>query len=299
MKSKPLKALKLSRIKRPDLDMAVKGFRLAFSEKTYVMGVLNVTPDSFSDGKKFFDTKKAIVRGLEMASEGADIIDVGGESTRPGAPDVSAREEMSRVAPVIWSLRKKIDIPISIDTRKASVAEEALGAGADIVNDVSGLRHDRAMAAVVARTGAALIIMHMKGTPQDMQNSPSYRDLINEIIGGLRESINIAKGAGIKEGKTIIDPGIGFGKTLGHNLEIINRLEEFKALGRPICIGISRKSFIGRILNISDTDKRLAGSIAASVIAITGGANIIRAHDVKETCEAARITDSILKSGVS
>ncbi|MDP2913105.1 MAG: dihydropteroate synthase [Candidatus Omnitrophota bacterium] len=287
------------RIQKSQLDIDACGFHLAFSKKTYVMGVLNVTPDSFSDGGRFFDKRRALRRGLEMAREGAGIIDVGGESTRPGARDVSFAEEIDRVVPVIMCLAKELGVPISVDTRKAKVAEEAIKAGASIVNDVSGLRHDRKMGPVVAGSGAVLIATHMKGAPQDMQRNPVYRNLIKDVISGLRESIRLARLCGIDENKIIIDPGIGFGKAVWHNLEILNRLDEFKALRRPICVGTSRKSFIGKVLNIDDTGMRMAGTIATSVAAILNGANIIRAHDVKEAREAAAMADAILKAGAN
>ena len=266
-------------------------------KRTYIMGVLNVTPDSFSDGGKYYNKRKAIARAIEMAGQGADIIDVGGESTRPGARDVSGEEERSRIIPVIEAISKRLKVPISVDTRKAKVAEAAIMAGAAIVNDISGLKYDPGMARVAAEYGASVIVMHMKGTPRNMQRSPRYNNLISEIKSGLRESIKIARDAGIKEKNIIIDPGIGFGKTVGHNLEILNRLDEFKDLGKPICVGTSRKSFIGRILNSRDTDGRLAGTIATCTVAIMRGANILRVHDVKEAAEAAAITDSILNSG--
>lgn len=258
------------------------------------MGVLNVTPDSFSDGGKFFNKKEAREHGLAMAEDGADIIDIGGESTRPGASEISVDEELDRVIPVIEGISKKIDIPISIDTRKSKVAEESIKAGAQIVNDISGLRHDRQMAAIVAKYDANLIVMHIKGTPQTMQSNPTYKNLIKEIIESLKESIRIAKKAGVSEEKIIIDPGIGFGKTAKHNLEILNRLKRFKVLGHPICIGTSRKSFIGKVLGVYPPD-RLAGSLATYAVAIMNGANILRVHDVKEAAQVARMVDSIMK----
>lgn len=258
------------------------------------MGVLNVTPDSFSDGGKFFNKKEAREHGLAMAEDGADIIDIGGESTRPGASEISVDEELDRVIPVIEGISRKINIPISIDTRKSKVAEESIKAGAQIVNDISGLRHDRQMAAIVAKYDAGLIVMHIKGTPQTMQSNPTYKNLIKEIIESLKESIRIAKKAGVSEEKIIIDPGIGFGKTHEHNLEILNRLKKFKTLKYPICIGTSRKSFIGKVLGAYPQD-RLAGSLATYAVAIMNGANILRVHDVKEAAQVARIVDSIMK----
>lgn len=270
--------------------------RLRF-ERTLIIGVLNITPDSFSDGGRFFGKKDAIARAIQMAGDGADIIDIGGESTRPGASDIDVLEEAGRVIPVIEAVRRKIDLPISVDTRKAKVALEAIKAGADIVNDVSGLKNDRAMAGVVARSGATLITMHMKGTPRDMQAAPRYRDLMREIIQGLRESLAIGRRAGIPGKNIIVDPGIGFGKTVGHNLEILNRLKELKVLKCPICVGTSRKSFIGKVLDIPEPAERLTGTIASCVIAIMNGANLIRVHDVKEARSAARIADSVLHAG--
>jgi len=259
------------------------------------MGVLNVTPDSFSDAGKFFDKVKAIEHANDMARDGADIIDIGGESTRPGASDLSVEEELDRILPVIEHVVKQIEIPISIDTRKSKVAEASIRAGAKIVNDISGLRHDPQMASIVAKYGAVLIVMHIKGEPRDMQLNPTYKNLIKEVISFLKESIDIAKRAGVHEDNLIIDPGIGFGKTVEHNLEILNRLDEFKILNLPICIGTSRKSFIGRVLDISEPEERLFGSLATCAVAIMKGASLLRVHDVKETVQVARMTDSILK----
>lgn len=262
------------------------------------MGILNVTPDSFSDGGKFLDKAAAVRRGLEMARDGADIIDVGGESTRPGACDITLDEELKRVIPVIEALSAKIDIPISIDTRKAMVADLAIKAGAAIINDVSGLKNDPGMASIAAKNNAELILMHMKGTPRNMQKRPRYKSLVNDIISDLKKAIRLAKRAGVDENKIMIDPGIGFGKTAEHNLEILNRLGEFKKLGRPICVGTSRKSFIGKISKKDDPADRLIGTIASSVIAIVNGADIIRVHDVREAYEAAMVTSSVLKEKV-
>ena len=263
-------------------------------KQTLVMGVLNVTPDSFSDGGAFFNKKDAVSRGLKMLAEGACIIDVGGESTRPGAREVPVAEELDRVIPVIERLTKKTKELISIDTRKSQVAEEALKAGARIVNDVSGLHFDSRMAEVIARRKADVIIMHSKGTPRTMQLSPSYKDIVRDIIRSLKSSIAIARKAGVAEASIIIDPGIGFGKTVEHNLEILNRLDEFGCLGKPICIGTSRKSFIAKVLGGEAGEDRLAGTLATSVIAIMKGARIIRVHDVKEMSRAARMADGIL-----
>jgi dihydropteroate synthase len=267
-----------------------------FKDKTYVMGILNVTPDSFSDGGMFFEPDAAVKRGIEIAREGADIIDVGGESTRPGALGVSVDDEIGRVVPVIEGLAKKIDIPISIDTRKSETAEAAVKAGASIINDVSGLRDDERIASVAARHGAMLIVMHMKGTPADMQIAPEYKDLIGEISEGLRASVSKALAAGVLKENIIIDPGIGFGKTAEHNLEILSRLGEFKRLGYPVCAGTSRKSFIGKVLDLPGTDDRLIGSIATAVIAAMNGADILRAHDVLQTRQAVFMTDAVKRA---
>ncbi len=281
-----------------NIDLSVKGYRLLFSKRAYVMGVLNVTPDSFSDGGKFFDHPAAIKRGLEMARDGADIIDVGGESTRPGAADITVKEELSRVIPVIKVLSGKIDIPISIDTRKAEVAREAISAGAMIINDVSGLNNDPEVAGIAAQNDVALILMHMRGTPRDMQRRPRYRNLIKDVMSDLKKSIGIARRAGVPENRIILDPGIGFAKTIEHNLEILNRLGQFKGLGHPVCIGTSRKSFIGKILKDNDPVGRLTGTLATCAIAIMNGADIIRVHDVKEAREVALVASSVLREKV-
>jgi len=257
------------------------------------MGVLNVTPDSFYDKGRFFSQKKAVKHALDMEREGADIIDVGGESTRPGAADVNADEELRRVIPVIRAISKKLKVAISIDTRKAKVADAALRAGASMVNDVSALREDPRMAGVVAKHRAGIILMHMKGEPKDMQAGPEYTDVVKDIIRSLKVSIALAKRSGIKDDKIIIDPGIGFGKTVEHNLEILRGFKSFKKLGYPLCVGASRKSFIGKILGSEDPEDRLAGSLAAAAIAAINGADIIRAHDVGLTRQALKIVDSI------
>lgn len=284
-----------TKTQNPKIDIETRDFHLSLSKRTYVMGVLNVTPDSFSENGEFFNRDRAVSHALDMANDGADIIDIGGESTRPGAAEVSLEEELDRVIPVVEGISRSIDIPLSIDTRKAKVAEEGLKRGAGMVNDISGLRHDPEMAPVVARYEAALIVMHMRLTPRDMQINPIYKDLIGEITAALRESIDIAKRSGVDEDRIIIDPGIGFGKTVEHNLQILNRLAEFKALGRPVCVGTSRKSFIGRILGLEDPRARIAGTLASCAVAVMNGANLLRVHDVKETVETARMADSIAR----
>lgn len=258
------------------------------------MGVLNVTPDSFSDGGRFFKPDSAIKQALLMAEEGADIIDVGGESTRPGADEVSAEEESRRVLPVIEGLVGEIDLPVSIDTYKSEVARRALDAGAAMINDISALRFDPRMGKVVKDYDVPVVLMHIKGTPKNMQKNPSYANVMKEISDYLKESVEMAEEADIDQDKIIVDPGIGFGKRVKDNLEIVKNLRELTSLGKPILIGLSRKSFIGKILNLPLED-RLEGSLAALVVAIINGANILRVHDVKQNRRAALIADAILK----
>jgi len=258
------------------------------------MGILNITPDSFYDGGMYFGKDNALEHAFSMVNTGADLIDIGGQSTRPGAGQVSVEDEGKRVLPVIDILTGKINVPISIDTFYSEVADEALSRGVSIVNDITGLNGDPAMAGVIARHDAGVIIMHSKGTPRDMQNSPTYNDLMEEIIEYLRQAIDKAVSAGISAKKIIIDPGIGFGKTVEHNLMIINRLSELKCLGCPIAIGVSRKSFIGAVLDRGPQD-RIFGTAGASVAAIISGANIIRVHDVREMSDVARIADAVIK----
>jgi dihydropteroate synthase len=290
---------------------------LELSSKTHIMGVINITPDSFSDGGRFNrggrfecdggrfeeikpfrpDYSKAIEAALKMAEEGADIIDVGGESTRPGADAIPHEEETARVLPVIEGIRKHSGIPVSIDTFKSRTAIAALTAGASIINDISGLAFDPDMAGAAAKTGAAIIIMHIKGTPAGMQADPRYADLIGEVKSYLASGIDKAKAAGVHDDRILIDPGIGFGKTAEHNLELIARLKELAALGCPVVLGVSRKAFIGRLTGGAPASDRLEGTIAASVLGIANGANIIRAHDVKAIRRAADVADAILRAG--
>lgn len=276
----------------PDIAMDYCSLKLEFGRRTFVMGVLNTTPDSFSDGGMFLNIDAAMEHAREMIAAGVDIIDIGGESSRPGADPVSAQDEIDRVLPVIERLTKATTIPISIDTYKPSVARIALDAGACIVNDISALR-DPSMASLVAEAGVPVILMHMRGTPRDMQSSPRYDCVISEIISFLKDRIQTAINAGISPDQIIIDPGIGFGKTISHNLEIIRRLREFKALGSPIMIGTSRKSFIGKILDLPEED-RIEGTAATVAVAIVNGADIVRVHDVKQMVRIARMTDAIV-----
>jgi dihydropteroate synthase len=257
------------------------------------MGVINVTPDSFYDGGKRFDSARAVADGFEMIDSGAEILDIGGESTRPGAQPVSLDEELRRVLPVIRELRQGSDVPISIDTYKEAAARAALDAGADIVNDISALRFDPAMTALVAREGVPLILMHMQGVPRTMQREPHYRDVVGEVRDFLAERVRSANQAGIAQEQIIIDPGIGFGKTLTHNLALLKNLQSLKSLGQPLLIGVSRKAFIGKILNAAAPEERLEGSLAAAVASALTGANILRVHDVSETVRALRVADAI------
>ena len=270
---------------------------IALGQRTLLMGIINVTPDSFYDGGRRLDADRAIADGLALIQEGADIIDIGGESTRPGARPVPEQEELERVLPVIRGLRSVTKVPISIDTYKASVAQQALHEGADIVNDVSALRFDAEMAALAAAEKVPVVLMHMLGTPRTMQSEPRYDDVLREVIDFLAQRIQFAAQAGIERQNIIVDPGIGFGKTLDHNLALLRGLSAFGALGQPLLVGASRKAFIGRILG-TEADQRLEGSLAAAVAAVMGGADIVRVHDVKETRRAIRVADAI-RSGAA
>ncbi len=280
------------------MRFAFKKHTLDFTEKTYIMGILNVTPDSFSDGGLYLDRNAAVDRALQMVEEGADIIDVGGESTRPGAEPVSLDEELKRTIPIIEAIADKVDVPISIDTYKSEVAKRAIEAGASIVNDISGLRFDPQMAPLVAEYDVGVIVMHIKGTPRDMQKNPEYEDLFGEIIGYLRESMALARAHGVPEERIVIDPGIGFGKKPEHNLQIINQLERFRVLSRPILMGVSRKSFIGLILDGAPPSERLEGTASAVAISVMKGANIVRVHDVKEMAKVVRVADAIRREWI-
>jgi len=268
-----------------------------FSARTYVMGILNVTPDSFSDGGEFLDASRAVERALEMIDEGADFVDIGGESTRPrgtayggGAEPITHQEELRRVIPVIRALVRQTDVPVSIDTSKSAVAREALEAGATIVNDVSGFRVDAAMPGVVAAAGASVIVMHMRGTPQTMQQQTTYEDLFGEIKKVLGVAVGKARGAGIAQ--IIVDPGIGFAKALGDNLRLMAGGSELRSLGCPVLVGPSRKAFIGDILGVPVND-RVEGTIGAAVAAAMFGAHIVRVHDVRPVRRALMIADAI------
>ena len=279
-------------IKEYILQVNGKEFRLGL--KTWIMGVLNVTPDSFSDGGQYLDKEKAIGRGLRLIEEGSDIIDIGGESTRPGSEPIPAQEETSRVIPVIKALREQTEALISVDTTKSEVAQAALDAGAEIINDISSLRFDPGMASLAAERDVPVILMHMKGMPKTMQINPYYEDVLQEVKSFLQERIEAAQAAGIKRERIIIDPGIGFGKRLEDNLTLINKLHVLGELDRPVLIGTSRKSFIGNILDLPPQE-RLEGTIASSILSMAHGAHILRVHDVAAIKRAVLVAEAIMK----
>ena len=269
------------------------GTSMILGTRTRVVGVLNITPDSFSDGGQNFDSARAIDRALEMESEGADIIEIGGESTRPGSARISVDEELSRIVPVLRGLASSVRVPIAIDTYKSEVAAAAVALGASVINDVSALRFDPAVADVAAREHAVLVLMHMRGEPATMQKIDPSSDIFAEIESDLTIAIRVAESRGVERNQIVIDPGIGFGKTLEQNLAIINHLDRFESFGLPLMIGTSRKTFIGRLTGRPDGD-RLSGTAASVAIAISRGAHIVRVHDVKQIVEVARITDAIV-----
>ncbi|HIE03670.1 MAG TPA: dihydropteroate synthase [Candidatus Latescibacteria bacterium] len=262
-------------------------------DRTLIMGALNVTPDSFSDGGLYLRTEDAVRRAEEMAQEGVDIIDIGGESSRPGAEPVPLEEELRRVIPVVREVVRRLPVPISVDTYKAEVARRALEEGASIVNDISALRFDPDMADVVAGREVPVVLMHMKGTPRDMQRNPHYEDVLGEVESFLRERKGAAVGMGIPERNIILDPGIGFGKRVQDNLQLLKNLERLVALGSPVLVGTSRKSFIGAVLNLP-VEERLEGTLATLVLAVAKGAKILRVHDVKPAVRAVRMAEAIL-----
>jgi dihydropteroate synthase len=272
----------------------VGGRVVELSRHGMIMGVLNVTPDSFLDGGEFFSIDKAVARGLEIAAEGARIVDVGGESTRPGAEAVGLEEELRRVVPVIKRLQAKIDILISIDTSKSEVAKAALDAGAAIINDVTGGRGDEKMLPLAAKRNAAFIIMHMQGNPRNMQVSPHYVDVVSEVTDFFLQQYARALECGIDPMVIAFDPGIGFGKTLEHNLELIDRLGALQVQERPLVVGVSRKAFLAKLVGSSDMSDRVAPTVALTSLLRSRGANIIRVHDVKENVDALRVTEAVL-----
>lgn len=259
--------------------------------KTYVMGILNVTPDSFSDGGKYQNPDQAFKRVETMISEGADLVDVGGESTRPGYSMVSEEEEIERIAPVIEGIKARFDVPVSLDTYKAKVARAGIAAGADLINDIWGLKYDKDMAKVIAKAGTACCLMHNR-------KEPVYKQLIREVAADLKESVSLALDAGILPDRILLDPGVGFGKTYGHNLEVINRLEELKGPGYPLLLGTSRKSVIGLTLDLP-AGERIEGTLVTTVFAVMKGCAFVRVHDIKENVRAIRMAEAIINSGLS
>ena len=264
------------------------------SKRGMLMGVLNVTPDSFSDGGEFFDCDRAIERGIRMASEGADIIDIGGESTRPGAEPISAKEELNRVIPVIEKLRAKIDISISIDTSKSKVASAALDGGASMINDVTAGRADEKILPLAVTRKAALVLMHMQGDPQTMQKNPHYGDVVKEVADFFRQQYDRALECGVDPMAIAFDPGIGFGKTLEQNLMLLKNLERLRVHNRPLVVGVSRKSFLGKLVGSDEMSDRLAPTVAFTSMLRSRGADVLRVHDVKENVAALRITEAVL-----
>jgi dihydropteroate synthase len=283
--------------------MSIRQWKLArrslpYGGRTLVMGVLNVTPDSFSDGGEFFSLDRAVAHAEQMIAEGADIIDIGGESTRPASAFVSQTEELQRVIPVIERLAAKATVPISIDTTKSSVARAAIAAGAEIVNDISGLRFDPLIADETAKAKAGLVLMHSRGTPKNMQELPPVDDIMSEVISELRTSVLVAAERGVAHDRIAIDPGIGFGKTLGQNVELIAKLDQLVIAFAefPIMIGTSRKSFIGKLLDNAPADQRLHGTIASVAASVMNGAHIVRVHDVKAAVEAVQVIDAMVRA---
>jgi dihydropteroate synthase len=275
--------------------LRIKGARHALGARTWIMGVVNVTPDSFFDGGAHADPASAVAHGLQLVGEGADILDIGGESSRPGSDPVTAAEELRRMLPVLEGLRARTAVLLSVDTTKPEVAEAALAAGADIINDINAGRGDARIFELAAAAGAGLVLMHMRGTPKTMQADPRYDDVVAEVRGFLAERMSAAEAAGIDAESIILDPGIGFGKRVEDNLALIEAVDDLAALGRPVLLGVSRKGFIGRILNAPPAD-RLEGTIGAAVVGLVRGAHILRVHDVKSVGQAARVADAILES---
>ena len=280
-------------IRRRKFTLRLPSCKLVLGEHTLIMGVLNVTPDSFSDGGQFLDARSAVEHALRMERAGADLLDIGGESTRPGSQEVSAQQELDRILPVLDQLRGRLKIPISIDTQKAQVADAAAMAGAEIINDVSALRSDLEVAKVARRHRLPMILMHMRGAPRTMQHGPFARDVLRDVMRGLREALTRAKRFGITKSQIILDPGIGFGKDYAQNFELLARLPELARLGCPLLVGTSRKAFIGHALGRVATEQRIWGTAATVAASILGGAHIVRVHDVAEMAQVAKIADAI------
>ena len=284
-----------SRRRRTALKFEAGGVRFRLGAETKLMGVLNVTPDSFSDGGKFLDPALAELEALRLQDEGAHLLDIGGESSRPGASAVPWREELARVRPVLKRIVPKLKIPVSVDTCKPEVAEAALDEGASVVNDITGLRANRRLAKLIASRGASVVIMHMRGTPRTMQNAPRYRDVVRDVKAALERSIGVAREAGIAKSRILIDPGFGFGKSFEHNFSLLSNLDEFASLGYPVLVGLSRKSFLGNWLGLP-VGERLQVSVSAAVAAIERGAHVLRVHDVLAHRQAAAVADRLLAS---
>lgn len=275
------------------MALFIRERRFDWGKRTYLMGILNVTPDSFSDGGEFDNLESAIAQAKKLVLDGADILDIGGQSTRPGSVQISLEEECDRVIPVIEAVRQEMSIPISVDTTRAKVAEKAVAAGADLVNDISGGTFDPQMFGAIAQLGVPIVLMHIRGTPETMQQLTDYEDVVGEVLQFLRDRIDRAFEAGIERSRLIVDPGIGFAKTYEQNLELLGRLEEFQTLGVPILVGPSRKSFIGHILDRNDPKSRVWGTAAACCSAIANSADILRVHDVAEMSDVCRVADAI------
>jgi dihydropteroate synthase len=284
--------------RRKLLRIKLKSRTLVLGERTLVMGVLNVTPDSFSDDGKFLELGSAIEQAYAIERAGADLLDIGGESTRPGSAETPASEELDRILPVLEALRERLKIPISVDTRRANVAELALRAGAELLNDVSGLKNDPRIAEVAARYGVPLVLMHMRGEPRTMQVGPFARDVIKDVLQGLRRSVAIARKAGVAKSQIILDPGIGFGKSFAQNYELLNELPQLAKLGHPLLVGTSRKGFLGATLardgSPAPPEERIWGTAATVTASILNGAHIVRVHDVAEMFQVARVADCLL-----
>ncbi|HEX9344568.1 MAG TPA: dihydropteroate synthase [Candidatus Acidoferrum sp.] len=283
---------------RKKFTLQLRSGKLMLGERTLVMGVLNVTPDSFSDGGKFFDAERAVEQAMEMERRGADLLDVGGESTRPGSAGISAQEELARVLPVLRALRGRLKIPVSIDTQKTEVAEAALDAGAQIINDISGLKSDPRIAKVAARRRVPLILMHMRGEPRTMQAGGFARDVMQDVMQGLRKSARVARKSGVRKSQIILDPGIGFGKSFAQNYELLQKLPQLAKLGYPLLVGTSRKGFLGATLaregKPAPPEERIWGTAATVTASILNGAHIVRVHDVAEMVQVARVADCLL-----
>src|SRR5215472_6493618 len=285
-------------VRRRIFRLKLRSRTLMLGERTLVMGVLNVTPDSFSDGGKFFSVERAVERALAMEKAGADILDIGAESTRPGSQEVSSAEELARLLPVLGGLRGRLKIPISVDTQKGRVAEMAVGAGAAMLNDISGLKRDAQLSEVAARYRVPLVLMHMRGNPRTMQRMPFARDVVRDVIAGLRRSVGLAQRAGVAKSQIVVDPGIGFGKSFAQNFELLRKLPLIAKLGYPLLVGTSRKGFIAAPLarngkNVP-VEERMWGTAATVTASILNGAHIVRVHDVDEMVQVARVSDAVL-----